>query len=99
MKRSLNMPYQESELKGKIREIRNSAEPVLDGITEELISYEVKPDHYKWLLEQAERVESLTKGIREVRKFMDEHSGAADNPRRLTMAETYEVFAKLTRLL
>jgi hypothetical protein len=51
------MPYIESEEKGKIREIMNSAEPVLDGITDKLISYEVKPEHYRWLLEQAEKVE------------------------------------------
>jgi hypothetical protein len=55
------MPYIKSEIKGRIREIMNSAEPVLDGITDELVSYEVKPKHYKWLLEQAEKVDKLEK--------------------------------------
>jgi ribosomal protein S15P/S13E len=51
------------------------------------------------LIEQAEKVESLTNGIKEVRKYIDEHSGDVDNPRRLAMDEVYEVFMKLTRLL
>ncbi|WEG13968.1 hypothetical protein PU629_06265 [Pullulanibacillus sp. KACC 23026] len=45
------------------------------------------------------KVETFTNGIREVSKYIDEHSGDVDHPRRLTMDETFEVFMKLSRLL
>jgi ribosomal protein S15P/S13E len=65
----------------------------------EIIVEEKDEKVVQWLIEQAEKVESLTNGIREVRKYIDEHSGDVDNPRRLAMDEVYEVFMKLTRLL
>ncbi|MCA1066079.1 hypothetical protein QTG56_25685 (plasmid) [Rossellomorea sp. AcN35-11] len=55
------MPYNESETKGKIREVMNSSEPILDGMTDKTISYEIQPNHYQWLLEQAQKVDSLEK--------------------------------------
>jgi hypothetical protein len=55
------MPYKESETKAKIREIMNSAEPVLDGMTDKMICYEVKPEHYQWLLDQARKVDEYEK--------------------------------------
>lgn len=53
------MPYIESETKAKLREIRNTTESVLDGITEELVHYEVTKEHFLWLLGQVEKVDKL----------------------------------------
>jgi len=53
------MPYIESEHKAKIRQIRNSVEPVLDGITNKLVHYEVSRDDFFWLIKQSEKVEKL----------------------------------------
>ncbi len=58
------MPYIESETKAKIRQIMNSAEPVLDGITHKLAYYEVKNEHFQWLLKQAEKLEKIEKAWR-----------------------------------
>jgi hypothetical protein len=60
---------------------------------------ELTQEEKKWLIEQAEKADKLTKGIKEVRKFIDDKSGSVDNPKRLTMDDTFEVFMKLTRLL
>lgn len=53
------MPYNESEIEGRIREIRNSAEPVLNGITNKLEYFEVSEEDFYWLLEQAEKVSEI----------------------------------------
>lgn len=53
------MPYNESETKAKIREIRNSVEPVLNGFTDELEYYEVSKEHFLWLLEHVEKYQKI----------------------------------------
>jgi hypothetical protein len=78
--------------KKRLEEIKKADYDLLDNV-------EKFQSDYSWLIEQAEKVEELTKGIQEVKKYMDENSGSPDNPRRLTMNETFEVFMKLTRLL
>lgn len=57
------MPYNESETKGKIRKIRNSAEPILSGLLTEIAHFEVSKDDFLWLLEQAENVDMLQKQL------------------------------------
>ena len=46
------MAYTDSEKKAKLREIRDIVVPIFDGITNELVYFEVKTEHYYWLLEQ-----------------------------------------------
>lgn len=82
------MPYKESKLKGKIREIRNSSVPVIDGISEKLISYEVEPNHYQWLLEQADKVDRLEKENRQLK----------DATQKLKDTIANDVFAVLSNL-
>jgi hypothetical protein len=67
--------------------------------SEDIEEFNVDVDQRLWIIEQAEKAELLTNGIKDVRKFIDEKSGSVDYPRRLTMDETFEVFMKLTRLL
>ncbi|MFE8704125.1 hypothetical protein ACFYKX_26510 [Cytobacillus sp. FJAT-54145] len=65
------MPYIESETKAKIREIRNSSEPVLNGFTDDLEHYEVSKDHFRWLLEQAEKIEKYENAIKKIEEAID----------------------------
>ena len=53
------MPYRESELKARIRVIRNRVEPVLDGFTDKLLHFEVAKNDFHWLMEQAESVDQI----------------------------------------
>ncbi|MBO1513240.1 hypothetical protein [Metabacillus bambusae] len=46
-----------------------------------------------------DKIERYEKGINEVRKYIDDHSGTCDEPRRMTMDENFEIFMKLSRLL
>lgn len=43
--------------------------------------------------------EKLKDGIREVKKYIDTHTGTVSKPRKMTIEETKEVFDKLTELL
>lgn len=64
------MPYNESESKRKIREIRNSTEPVFEGDSKKLIQYEVQSEHFQWLLEQAEKYQKIEQSWK---KGVEEH--------------------------
>lgn len=55
------MPYIESESKARIRKIRNTTEPVFDGITRKVNSYDVSENDFHWLLEQAESLHDNNK--------------------------------------
>lgn len=63
------MPYNESKVKAKIREIRNCAEPVVDGFTGKIYQYEVKKEHFQWLLEQSEKIEKYEKALKEIERW------------------------------
>ncbi|MED0649882.1 hypothetical protein P9246_10775 [Aeribacillus pallidus] len=66
------MPYIESEIKAKIREIKNSVTAIVDSVTNEIVGCEISKEDLVWLLEQAEKVESLQNKVERYEKALNE---------------------------
>lgn len=53
------MPYIETEMKARIRQIRNGVVPYEDALTDELLGFEVQKEDFYWLMEKVEKLAKL----------------------------------------
>jgi hypothetical protein len=65
------MPYNESEIKAKIREIANESEVVFEGGSDQVACIELKKEHFHWLMNQANKVEKYEKALKKVEEAID----------------------------